>query len=828
LADTEIVGGLQTVADTTARDTIPSDRRKEGMLAYSQADDRHFVLEGGLTNSDWKEFGDDNRLVGGLQTVADTTARDAIPVAKRKEGMIVYSQADEKYFILESGLTNSDWVDSYYRAPITDNFGAISISKEVVGSSISVTGEIVDGSGLRREINFGDILFSAGNRLYFWQASTVSVTSATGLGGLAQGDVPLFFVVRGSGGVITKVVPCFPMSRGFWLHDGVTVGYGGHFDNIRSALVFCLAFAGVDQGAAPRRVVFTSGTAVDPPVMTGTVGVSNAGTSVTGSGTKFLSEFRTGDLIRIQGFDGVEVFSVASDTSLTLSSAWPHSTQVGAGIEREWYAGPNGYSVDTDKEEFSTITDLGGMQFIGLGGMFSQDANERPTIGWGPVGLGAGKIDPLFNFRTAFSPKNWSFVGLNFNGVCTRNVADDTQALFRNIREGWSFQNCHFHNGFAGSTTVKMTNLFLWDIALSIGSDADEDNDSGLVFDKCVFHKAGGGIGSAVFKTINTLSGSARLNDCKFHGDETDVDDRPDWIWDIGATASTVGIIHDGGVIRGVRNGFFRHTHASASMATAPKTIKNIRFGATGTFFKLVDNGAITAGARCSVYDCQVANNINMEGCHLAVGLRSTAGTITIPAYMLSIGCEYFSVSGSSYGRGILQAGETTSDVHRLTTLHAQELYSDDGIRFQQTPLNVGATENNLAVYEEGTWTPALNSTGATFTYGSQNGRYTRIGRSVTITFNITLTNLAGAAAQPVFITGIPFATSLAQDSVCLSPVKHDTLSLAVSGVCVGSQQNSFSLPLYKNLSSIFLQSLQANDMANTTALRGSLTYILA
>lgn len=115
LADTEIVGGLQTVADITARDAIPSDRRKEGMLAYSQADDRHFVLEGGLTNSDWKEFGDDNRLVGGLQTVADTTARDAIPVAKRKEGMIVYSQADDRHFVFEGGIWVEAFTDTYVK-----------------------------------------------------------------------------------------------------------------------------------------------------------------------------------------------------------------------------------------------------------------------------------------------------------------------------------------------------------------------------------------------------------------------------------------------------------------------------------------------------------------------------------------------------------------------------------------------------------------------------------------------------------------------------------------------------------------------------------------
>jgi hypothetical protein len=109
VSDTEIIGGLQTVADIAARDAIPDTQRKEGMIVYSQADDRHFVLEGGVSNGDWKELGDDNRLVGGLQTVADAAARDAIPAAKRKEGMIVYSQADDRHFVLEGGVSNGDW-----------------------------------------------------------------------------------------------------------------------------------------------------------------------------------------------------------------------------------------------------------------------------------------------------------------------------------------------------------------------------------------------------------------------------------------------------------------------------------------------------------------------------------------------------------------------------------------------------------------------------------------------------------------------------------------------------------------------------------------------
>lgn len=54
VADTDVQGGLQSVADTTARDAIPTNLRKEGMLVYSQADDTYYQLEANLTT--WVPF----------------------------------------------------------------------------------------------------------------------------------------------------------------------------------------------------------------------------------------------------------------------------------------------------------------------------------------------------------------------------------------------------------------------------------------------------------------------------------------------------------------------------------------------------------------------------------------------------------------------------------------------------------------------------------------------------------------------------------------------------------------------------------------------------
>lgn len=47
-------GGLMSVATTTARDAIPSGRKKIGMLVFVQADSKYYTLT--ATPSTWTEF----------------------------------------------------------------------------------------------------------------------------------------------------------------------------------------------------------------------------------------------------------------------------------------------------------------------------------------------------------------------------------------------------------------------------------------------------------------------------------------------------------------------------------------------------------------------------------------------------------------------------------------------------------------------------------------------------------------------------------------------------------------------------------------------------
>jgi hypothetical protein len=76
------------------------------------------------------------------------------------------------------------------------------------------------------------------------------------------------------------------------------------------------------------------------------------------------------------------------------------------------------------------------------------------------------------------------------------------------------------------------------------------------------------------------------------------------------------------------------------------------------------------------------------------------------------------------------------------------------------TGVNFG--QDTLNFYDEGIWTPVLafggNSVGITYAASGQLGRYTRIGRHVSVTGFITLTS-KGSSVGAATITGLPYTS---------------------------------------------------------------------
>ena len=132
-------------------------------------------------------------------------------------------------------------------------------------------------------------------------------------------------------------------------------------------------------------------------------------------------------------------------------------------------------------------------------------------------------------------------------------------------------------------------------------------------------------------------------------------------------------------------------------------------------------------------------------------------------------GTDRGSIYGGANQSGLRLYGSTGSPILTLTDTAVESrenitLAEGKGITFGSvnTPVqsNGTGTGNTLDDYEEGTWTPALGrgGTAPTLTYNYQRGTYTKIGRQVTLMWDIsaTITN-SGTAGQIVLIQGLPF-----------------------------------------------------------------------
>ena len=78
------------------------------------------------------------------------------------------------------------------------------------------------------------------------------------------------------------------------------------------------------------------------------------------------------------------------------------------------------------------------------------------------------------------------------------------------------------------------------------------------------------------------------------------------------------------------------------------------------------------------------------------------------------------------------------------------------GINFTANTPAAGMTSQLLNWYEEGTWTPVASAATGSITSYSSGGTYTRVGRQVTVTAYVNLTNV-GTAAGSMLINNFPY-----------------------------------------------------------------------
>lgn len=131
------------------------------------------------------------------------------------------------------------------------------------------------------------------------------------------------------------------------------------------------------------------------------------------------------------------------------------------------------------------------------------------------------------------------------------------------------------------------------------------------------------------------------------------------------------------------------------------------------------------------------------------------------------------------------------------TTISASGLITATGGQVKFPAIQVPSADvNTLDDYEEGTWVPTFElsapGTSSFGTYGLQYGTYTKIGRQVTVMFNIMSGIFAlGTGTGPLFIAGLPFTSVVSNFSGAVYSTAFSTLNPTIATTILNR------LPLY-------------------------------
>ena len=153
---------------------------------------------------------------------------------------------------------------------------------------------------------------------------------------------------------------------------------------------------------------------------------------------------------------------------------------------------------------------------------------------------------------------------------------------------------------------------------------------------------------------------------------------------------------------------------------------------------------------------------------------------------------------------------------------------STNGVAFPATQ-SPSSDANTLDDYEEGTWTPTVggSSVPGTATYSVQVGKYTKVGRMVTATFEITTTSTLSGSTGVVLLSGLPFASvntgQLGNGFGSIGYVNASAVATYTSNL-YSDQGTTYVVPVYVNNSS-GISYWTAAYFQNSTTFSGGFTY---
>jgi hypothetical protein len=171
---------------------------------------------------------------------------------------------------------------------------------------------------------------------------------------------------------------------------------------------------------------------------------------------------------------------------------------------------------------------------------------------------------------------------------------------------------------------------------------------------------------------------------------------------------------------------------------------------------------------------------------------------------------------------GINFSGALTASIYKVN--------NGGGIDFSATSNGSGTTTSELLNdYEEGTWTPVIGGTTSESgqSYSGQAGRYTKIGRQVTVTFRVVL-SAKGTITGDAVIKGLPFTADGTGFSHGSGATYFEALSTSWNSIyfMVTGGETYASIDGTKVAGASAIRATGA-DISNLTQFNGSFTYFV-
>jgi hypothetical protein len=276
-----------------------------------------------------------------------------------------------------------------------------------------------------------------------------------------------------------------------------------------------------------------------------------------------------------------------------------------------------------------------------------------------------------------------------------------------------------------------------------------------------------------------------------------------------------------------------------SGLGTGIATALAVNTGSSGA--PVINGGVLGTPSSGTVTNLTGTASININGTvgatTPAAGTFTTLGTTGVISAVISGGTVnpgnsfWFSDNSASammYARQngagdlfALSAGVT--EQFRVTAAGVAQVAS--GVKFPATQ-SASTDANTLDDYEEGTWTPtitfgATSGSGTGVTYGSQTGRYTKIGRTVVCAGEVVLTS-KGSSTGAARVTGFPFTNGVERASITYGNVNGMTSTGFITSYMEGNTaySNNYSTSV------LGVQTLITNtDFSNTTHLQFTVTF---